>query len=54
MRPISLDELLEQLRAVRDRLGGNALVVVGERGVELVCSVEVESWPDIENGKPIH
>lgn len=54
MRPISLDELLEQLRAVRDRLGGNAFVVVGERGFELACSVEAVNWPDIESGRLIY
>ena len=46
---LTLDELIAQLQAQRDQLGGHVPVIVGERGTELAYAVDVLRWRDLED-----
>lgn len=46
MEPLRLDDLIEQLVAAREDVGGDALVQIGERGCELALTVRTEWIPD--------
>lgn len=47
----TLNELITQLQAMREQLGGHVPVLVGVHGSELACAVDVVRWTDIENNE---
>lgn len=50
-RTLTLDELIAQLQAQREQLGGHVPVIVGERGTELAYAVDVVRWRDLEDAE---
>ena len=50
MTALQLDELIEQLTAMRERVGGDVLLQLGERGCELVMGVDTLLIPEDDVG----
>lgn len=51
---LTLDELIARLSELREHLGDNVPVVVGERGFQLACGVDTVTWPDLDDDELVH